>query len=357
VKSSENFHLFYLNKKKNLNISNSCCIRRDTLNLKRNLVLQRNRKEISIMGSQTLITSLVLLALISLAAAQFKQPRKFHINLDDKSDDTETAAATLQQYRARQAQAQPQQVASSYEYSDEEEENVPAQSYSRPSTHAKQYVPQQQYQQQSKSSSKYTKKQQHQQELDDELEEEEPDRLAILLEKSNFQCDGRTTGYYADDSVGCEVFHYCQDNSKHSWVCPEGFTFHQVHLICMPPSNENICEQSSKYHFVNDYLYKPINMEEHQTKPNITLRYHERYYPENIYTDDRREYDEERTHIRQQVKSKPAYQVSSTPSTYRQQNAYRSPEDINISLQQRRPYFTQTTPRYEEEEEYSYEKK
>lgn len=51
-----------------------------------------------------------------------------------------------------------------------------------------------------------------------------------------------------------------------------GFTFHQVHLICMPPSNENICEQSSKYTFVNDYLYKPINMEEHQSKPNVTLR-------------------------------------------------------------------------------------
>lgn len=47
---------------------------------------------------------------------------------------------------------------------------------------------------------------------------------------------------------------------------------------------------------------------------------------------------------------------------YRQQNAYRSPDDINISLQQRRPYFAQTTPRYEqqqqqEEDEYSYEKK
>lgn len=53
---------------------------------------------------------------------------------------------------------------------------------------------------------------------------------------------------------------------------PIGAVFHQVHLICMPPSDENICQQSQKYHFVNDYLYKPINMEEHQTKPNISLR-------------------------------------------------------------------------------------
>lgn len=50
-------------------------------------------------------------------------------------------------------------------------------------------------------------------------------------------------------------------------------------------------------------------------------------------------------------------QPQSQQSGYRQQqNAYRSPDDINISLTQRRPYFAQTTPRYEEEEEYSYEK-
>jgi hypothetical protein len=39
-----------------------------------------------------------------------------------------------------------------------------------------------------------------------------------------------------------------------------------------------------------------------------------------------------------------------------QQNAYRSPDEINISLQQRRPYFAQTTSRYEDEEQYNYEK-
>lgn len=95
--------------------------------------------------------------------------------------------------------------------------------------------------------------------------------------------------YYADEGLGCEVFHYCQENQKHSWICPEGFSFHQVHLICMPPSGENICQQSSKYHVVNDYLYKPVNLAEHESKPNITLRYSERYYPENFYQDDRQD--------------------------------------------------------------------
>lgn len=57
----------------------------------------------------------------------------------------------------------------------------------------------------------------------------------------------------------------------------------------MPPSGENICQQSSKYHVVNDYLYKPVNLAEHESKPNITLRYSERYYPESFYQDDRQE--------------------------------------------------------------------
>ncbi len=217
--------------------------------------------------------SLLLLAVLSLANAQYKQAKKFHINLDEDDRDNDSSAATLQQYRARQAQSQSP---SQYEYSSEEEdENVPAaQTYHRPASNAKQFVVSQPNYQQPRAGTKFNSniKKQQQQQFEEELEEEEPDRLAILMEKSQFKCEGRTAGYYADDTIGCEVFHYCQDNSKHSWVCPEGFTFHQVHLICMPPSNENICEQSQKYHFVNDYLYKPINMEEHQSKPNVSLR-------------------------------------------------------------------------------------
>jgi hypothetical protein len=69
--------------------------------------------------------------------------------------------------------------------------------------------------------------------LEEELEEEkdEPDRLSLLLPQSKFDCVGKQTGYYADEELNCEVFHYCQDNAKHSWICPEGFTFHQVRSI------------------------------------------------------------------------------------------------------------------------------
>lgn len=61
-----------------------------------------------------------------------------------------------------------------------------------------------------------------------ETEEDEPDRLTLLLPQSKFDCTSKKTGYYADDGLNCEVFHYCQDNARHSWICPEGFVFHQV---------------------------------------------------------------------------------------------------------------------------------
>lgn len=219
-----------------------------------------------------------MLSLAALTSGQQMQARQFTIRALDKPEkDLQPASANHQQFRARQPVQQPvqQQQASSasYEYSEEEEENVPVQqTYHRQTPQPRQFQQQQQqshHQQQGKK--QLTKKQREQ--LEDELEEqEEPDQLAILLAKSQFTCNSRTTGYYADDTVGCQVFHYCQENTKHSWICPEGATFHQVHLICMPPSDENICEQSAKYHFVNDYLYKPVNMEEHQSKPNVSLR-------------------------------------------------------------------------------------
>lgn len=226
-----------------------------------------------------------LIALLAIASVHGQQQpaRGFQIRAQEASlerKDSNAQPATLQQQlRTRQLVHQPQSAAASvssasYEYSEEEEE-APVQTYQRPSArqyHQQQQHPQRQHQQQIGSKKQLTQKQREQ--LEEELEDEveEPDMLKILLEKSSFSCHGKTTGYYSDDTVGCQVFHYCHENTKHSWICPEGATFHQVHLICMPPSDENICEQSAKYHFVNDYLYKPINMEEHQSKPNVSLR-------------------------------------------------------------------------------------
>lgn len=38
---------------------------------------------------------------------------------------------------------------------------------------------------------------------------------------------------------------------------------------------------------MNEYLYKPLNLAEAESKPNVTLRYSERYFPADIYTDER----------------------------------------------------------------------
>ncbi|XP_052873863.1 uncharacterized protein LOC128279183 [Anopheles cruzii] len=308
-----------------------------------------------------------LLLLCAVSGQQYKQQSPSTVS--STQPDSASAAAGNVAYRAR-----PYSTQYSSSSSEEEEDDRPVASY----TSGRQ-------QQQSSLKKSFKKPSYSSEELE---QEEEPDRLSVLLEKSQFQCAGRTTGYYADESLSCEVFHYCQENQKHSWICPEGFTFHQVHLICMPPSGDSICDQSSKYHFVNDYLYKPINMEEHMTKPNVTLRYSERYYPENFYVDERH-YDEERIlrqheerhqpqhqqqpakqpyHQQQTVRKQPVY--ATTPSSYRlaspqpTHSVYRSPEEINISLQQRRPtsqplsYSASSTPRYEDDAEYdSYERK
>ncbi|KAL0849619.1 hypothetical protein ABMA28_013878 [Loxostege sticticalis] len=182
--------------------------------------------------------------------------------------------------------------------------------------------------------------QQHLQEVEDEDEKEEPDRLSQLLQQSKFDCVGKQTGYYADPELNCEVFHYCQDSVKHSWICPEGFTFHQVHLICMPPSSDGICQKSAKYHFVNEYLYRPINEEEVQRKPNVSLKYSDRYYPAEVYRDDR--YDQDEEEEEEPPRRAPQQQLqqirpSPRPQQQQQPQVFHSAEEVNIPLGQRRP--------------------
>lgn len=87
----------------------------------------------------------------------------------------------------------------------------------------------------------------------------------------------------------------------------------------MPPSGDNICSQSSKYHIVNDFLYKAINIEEHETKPNVSLKYSERYYPEDIYHDERQEQDEDDYPIRNDYRRQPVgrYQTAIETQPFR----------------------------------------
>lgn len=122
------------------------------------------------------------------------------------------------------------------------------------------------------------------------------------------------------------------------------YNFFKVHLICMPPSSDNICKQSSQFHFVNEYLYRPINAEEAQTKPNVTLRYADRYYPENFYEEgeehqgppaSQRAKQQHQQQQQQQQTLRPG-----PPPQFRQpitNQVFHSPEEVNIPLQHRRP--------------------
>ncbi|XP_030379488.1 transcription factor SPT20 homolog [Scaptodrosophila lebanonensis] len=225
---------------------------------------------------------------------------------EEEADDFETQAQTHLAYRQQQRPL--------YEYSEEDQEEAPRQVYiNRNAKQQNNYL-------------KANQKKPLSEESEEEEEvEEEPDRLSTLLSKSTFSCNDKNSGYYADESLSCEVFHYCQDNQRHSWICPEGFTFHQIHLICMPPSHDNICKQSSKYHIVNDYLYKPINLQEHQSKPNVTLRYSERYYPENYYEHER--YDDEEEELPQPApRPRVQHQQQQQQPQHHRQVAYHQPQ-------------------------------
>ncbi|XP_020806428.1 putative cyclin-dependent serine/threonine-protein kinase DDB_G0272797/DDB_G0274007 isoform X2 [Drosophila serrata] len=253
------------------------------------------------------------------------EPRSLDVNSsggEEELDDFETQAQTHLAYRQ---QPQHQQQRQLYEYSEEDQEEAPRQVYVN--RNAKQQSNFLKIQGQ-------LKKPLSEESEEEEEEVEEPDRLSTLLSKSSFSCTDRNSGYYADESLSCEVFHYCQDSQKHSWICPEGFTFHQIHLICMPPSHDNICKQSSKYHIVNDYLYKPINLQEHQSKPNVTLRYSERYFPENYYEHERYDDEEEeelpaprpRIQHQQQQQQQHHHQHQQQPQQHRQAVTYQQPQ-------------------------------
>ncbi|XP_023245402.1 uncharacterized protein LOC111642907 [Copidosoma floridanum] len=191
-------------------------------------------------------------------------------------------------------------------------------------------------------------------------------------QNSNEEC--KELGSFLPDPKDCHKYYVCVGGSaKQSMNCGPGTAWDQsntvcdheyrvmscknwilsVHLICMPPNGDINCKKSSQYHFVNEYLYKPLNLDEAESKPNVTLRYSERYFPSDIYTDER----ESGEYRSSSPVRRPVYvaqhaipTINSIPSGGRPQpsastpqyrlpvnQVFRSPEEVNIPLQQRRP--------------------
>lgn len=80
-------------------------------------------------------------------------------------------------------------------------------SYGRGSSERSRYAP--------SSNSKKQADDEEKRQAEEDEEDKKPDRLAILLAESKFACNDLKNGYYADESVGCQVFHYCVDGVKH----------------------------------------------------------------------------------------------------------------------------------------------
>lgn len=121
---------------------------------------------------------LVFASIITLNNAQFQiQPTQQSSGFlssqqnQVQSPEPDLASASAVNYRAQ---------VQSYEY-DEEEEDVPPATPQQPIRRQQQPFVRSQQQ-----------KAPNQKQILEELEEEEPDRLGLLLEKSSFNCDGRT---------------------------------------------------------------------------------------------------------------------------------------------------------------------
>lgn len=224
------------------------------------------------------ITVLVITVLVTYAsAAKLKRQVQYQSGAARSYDNYQPQAQQAQQQPQPQAQSFRPQVAA-----------APQQSYD-PSAYQQQAQPAPRRQSVQNFGGSLSRSQQQGQQQDrqqqpqseEEEEENKPNPLTLLLEKSTFSCSGKTDGYFADNSVACQVFHYCVAGAKHSWMCPEGTVFHQVHLNCVP-SSQDICQTAEKFYFVNDYLHKELDAK----GPNNTVLYAQRYYPDGYVLGD-----------------------------------------------------------------------
>lgn len=107
----------------------------------------------------------------------------------------------------------------------------------------------------------------------------------------------------------------------------------------MPPSQDNICTKSTNYHFVNDYLYRPLN-EKEAASTNSSLRYADRYYPQG-YTPGM---------AIDELQEQQPYQPRA-PQRFGHQNVFFNPESVHIPLNHRRPLsrLREQSPEYYDE--------
>merc|ERR1711953_1392738 len=73
---------------------------------------------------------------------------------------------------------------------------------------------------------------------------------------TNFICDGKIEGYYADPEADCQLFNMCVnfgegDLTKYSLLCPNGTLFNQQYFICDWWFNVD-CSQAEDFYSLNE---------------------------------------------------------------------------------------------------------
>ncbi|XP_076308530.1 U-scoloptoxin(01)-Cw1a-like [Tachypleus tridentatus] len=92
-----------------------------------------------------------------------------------------------------------------------------------------------------------------------------PDQVKIILGPINtdFSCDGRHPGYYADTKSNCQVFHICYSRTltdgtlqaeRQSFFCGNQTVFNQLSLTCTFPNDAVPCTEASDFYYLNENI-------------------------------------------------------------------------------------------------------
>ncbi|XP_013793659.1 uncharacterized protein LOC106477663 [Limulus polyphemus] len=92
-----------------------------------------------------------------------------------------------------------------------------------------------------------------------------PEQAKIIVGSINtdFSCDGRHSGYYADTDNNCQVFHICYSRTladgtqlaeRQSFVCGNQTIFNQLSLTCAFPADAVPCTDASDFYYINENI-------------------------------------------------------------------------------------------------------
>ena len=81
------------------------------------------------------------------------------------------------------------------------------------------------------------------------------------LPPTEFRCsDQKHSGYYADVSAGCQMFHVCYESQQWSFLCPNGTIFSQEDRVCVWWSDFD-CSRSPSLYELNSNFFDAASLE------------------------------------------------------------------------------------------------